>query len=255
MELAYGLIGGLLGLAIGSFLNVVIYRLPLQLLHPETALSVLHPSSHCPQCKTALRWRDNIPVISWLLLRGKCRYCRCGISWRYPQVEIITAVFALLLMWRMPLNMHLLAALILFWSLLVLALIDLEHFLLPDVVTLPLLWIGLLFKTLGWLPGSLSDSILGAVAGYVSLWILATLYQQVRGKAALGMGDAKLLAAMGAWLGWPQLPNVLLLASGGAILCILISRIGWQREINNAIAFGPWIALAAISLFIHSIIF
>ncbi|MBD9644488.1 MULTISPECIES: prepilin peptidase [unclassified Pantoea] len=255
MEYVYGLISGLLGLAVGSFLNVVISRLPLQIVHPNTPLNVCCPPSHCHQCTTALRWRDNIPLISWLLLRGKCRYCHCKISGRYPQVEIITALLTLLLIWLMPVNMQLLGALILFWALTVLAFIDLEHLLLPDVITLPLLWIALLFKAMGWLPGSLQEAVWGSIAGYCLLWALSILYQWIRGIEGLGMGDAKLLAAIGAWLGWSLLPWVLLLASGGAILCVLISRVSGQRELNYVIAFGPWIALAAISLFIHSIIF
>jgi len=255
MEYVCGLIGGLVGLAVGSFLNVVISRLPQQILHPGTALNLCYPPSYCPQCSTPLRWRDNVPVFSWLLLGGKCRYCRGKISVRYPQVEIITALLTLLLLWLMPVNMHLLSALLMFWALTALAFIDFNHLLLPDVITLPLLWAGLLFKTLGWLPGSLHESVLGAIAGYSLLWALAVLYQWIRGINALGMGDAKLLAAIGAWLGWPLLPWVLLLASGGAILGVLIARIGWQRDVNHTIAFGPWIALAAISLFIHSIIF
>ncbi|KNC05949.1 prepilin peptidase [Pantoea sp. RIT-PI-b] len=255
MEWEYGLIGSLLGLSVGSFLNVVIYRLPRQLLQPGLALSFFYPPSHCPNCATPLRWRDNIPLLSWLLLRGKCRYCRGEISGRYPQVELLTALLTLLFIWLLPFTLHLMAALLLLWALIVLALIDLEHLLLPDVITLPLLWAGLLFKTLGWLPGSLHEAVLGAIAGYAVLWLLAAVYQQIRGIDALGMGDAKLLAAMGAWLGWPLLPSVLLFASAGAILCVLIARMASRRELNHAIAFGPWIALAAISHFIHSIIF
>lgn len=255
MACVYWLISGLFGLMMGSFINVVIYRVPLQLMHPELTLNLFYPPSHCPRCKKGVRWRDNIPVLSWLLLRGKCRYCQCAISGRYPQVEIITGLITVLLIWLMPMNMHLLGALILFWALTALAFIDLEHMLLPDAITLPLLWIGLLFNAMAWLPGSLHEAVFGAIAGYSLLWALSFLYQWIKGIEALGMGDAKLLAAMGAWLGWPFIPSVLLLASGGAILCVLISRIGWQRKLNHAIAFGPWIALAAISLFIHSIIF
>lgn len=255
MACLYWLSGGLFGLMMGSFINVVIYRLPIQLLHPQSSLNLFSPSSHCPRCKERVLWRDNIPVLSWLLLRGKCRYCQCAISVRYPQVEIISALFTLLLMWLIPVNLHLLGALILFWALTALTFIDLDHFLLPDAITLPLLWTGLFFKAMEWLPGSLHEAVFGAIAGYSLLWSLSFLYQWIKGIEALGMGDAKLLAAMGAWLGWPLIPSVLLLASGGAILCVLISKIGWQRDINQAIAFGPWIALAAISLFIHSIIF
>ncbi|HBZ15531.1 MAG TPA: prepilin peptidase [Pantoea sp.] len=255
MEVAYWLIGGLMALAIGSCLNVVISRLPLQLQQDEVAATLFYPASHCPQCKTPLRWRDNIPVLSWLWLRGQCRYCGCVVSMRYPLVEILTSLSALSLTCYLPFDKHLVPALLFIWSLLVLAWIDIEHFLLPDVITLPLLWAGLLFKTMGWLAGPLNEAVIGAVAGYLSLWLLAKIHQRLRGFEALGMGDAKLLAAMGAWLGWPLLPSVLLFASSGAILCVLISRMAWQREVNHVIAFGPWIALSAISLFIHSIIF
>lgn len=254
MEWAYWLIGGFLALAFGSFLNVAIYRLPLRVLYPDQDLNLLYPPSHCPKCKIALNWRDNIPVISWLLLQGKCRHCQCVIPLRYFYVEIFTAFGTLLLVWLFPVSMRLIAVLILFWALLTLSIIDVDHFLLPDAITLPLLWLGLLCKAVEWIPGLLSEAVLGAIAGYLLLLVLSEIYQWVKGIPALGMGDMKLMAAMGSWLGLPLLPYVLLAASAGGILFVLISRIGWQRELYQPFAFGPFISLAAISLFIHSII-
>ncbi|WP_313377694.1 A24 family peptidase, partial [Pantoea sp. CTOTU50773] len=138
--------------------------------------------------------------------------------------------------------------------LLTLSLIDIDHYLLPDVITLPLLWFGLLLKAVGWLPGSLNDAVFGVVSGYSALWLISHLYQSVSGKLALGMGDAKLVAALGAWLGWALLPYVLLLACSGAICALFFASIGWQRDLSQPLAFGPWIALAGISLFINTII-
>ncbi|MEB5836741.1 prepilin peptidase [Pantoea dispersa] len=254
MEIAYWLIGTLLALCVGSFLNVVIYRLPQQVMNPQPGIPLLLPRSHCPHCQTTLRASDMLPLLSWLLLRGRCRYCHHPVSLRYPLTELLTAAISLALAWLLPPDSRLPAALLLAWILLALTLIDIEHLLMPDALTLSLLWLGLLFKALYWLPGTLNDAVFGAIAGYSTLWLMGELYQLINKRPGLGGGDAKLLAALGAWLGWALLPFVLLLACTGAILFVLLARLGWQRELYHVLPFGPWLALAGISLFIHTII-
>lgn len=251
MEACYWL---LLGLSVGSFINVVVWRLPVRLLRPDTGLTLLLPPSHCPRCLKSLCWHDNIPLLSWLLLRGKCRNCHQPISIIYPLIELLMAVISLVLSKFLPDVPLLLATIFFCGSLLALSLIDIRHYLLPDAVTLPLLWCGLLLHCFTILPGLLMDAVLGVVIGYVSLALLAYGYHWLRHQHALGMGDAKLLAAIAAWSGWEALPIVLIIASGSGILFALISKILWQRNIMQRIAFGPWLSLAGISLFIHSII-
>ncbi|ADU71806.1 A24 family peptidase [Pantoea sp. At-9b] len=251
MEACYGL---LLGLSLGSVINVVVYRLPLRLLHRDSGLTLWFSPSHCPRCAHPLCWRDNIPLLSWLLLRGKCRHCQQPISIIYPLIELLMAVTSLVLSQLLPDSALLLATLFFCGSLLVLSLIDIRHYLLPDAVTLPLLWCGLLLHCCAILPGSLSDAVLGVAVGYVSLAVLAHAYHWLRQQQGLGMGDAKLLAAIAAWTGWQALPNVLIIASSGGILFALISRNLWPQRVRQTIAFGPWLALAGISLFINSII-
>lgn len=243
-----------LGASVGSFINVVVYRLPRKWQHPEERISLWRPASHCPRCKQALRWRDLLPVISWLLLRGRCRDCFSAISLRYPLIELLSAFFTLSLVCFISVNGYFVITLLLFWVLLTLSLIDFDHLLLPDMITLPLLWIGLILKAGEWIPGLLNDAVIGAVIGYSTLWLISHLYQCVSGKLALGMGDAKLVAVLGAWLGWSYLPYVLLLACGGAICALFFAKICWQRDLSQPLAFGPWIALAGISLFINTII-
>lgn len=254
MTWLHWLAAGCVALSAGSFINVVVYRLPLQLSQDDSAPTLWQPNSHCPGCQTPLRWRDNIPLISWFMSDGRCRTCLIRISWRYPLVEAVTFVLSLLLVWCLPFDTRLIAALLLLWVLLALIFIDFEHFLLPDALTLPLLWIGLLLKSAVWIPGSLNEAVTGAAAGYLFLWLLGGIYHRMRGITALGMGDAKLVAAMGAWLGYPLLPWVLLIASSGAILYVVIAKILWQRSCHLPLAFGPWIAVAGISLFINTII-
>ena len=254
MEWILWLLATVIALSIGSFINVVIHRVPLQILQPGNGVGLWQPASHCPTCKNCLRWRDNIPVLSWLLLRGQCHFCHGAISIRYPLIEATCAAISLLLVALLPVERSLLAALLLFWLLLTVAIIDYEHFLLPDVITLPLLWWGLWFKAIEWIPGSLSDAVFGAISGYGSLWILLHSYQWIKGITALGMGDVKLVAGMGAWLGWELLPLMLFFACSSAMLAIFFAKICWQRDLNQPLAFGPWIALAGISLFINTII-
>lgn len=250
----------LLGLLVGSFLNVVAYRLPVMMerdwkqqcieyLHPEQTpgegerFDLVVPRSRCPACGHAITALENIPVLSWLLLRGRCSACGTRISPRYPIVEFITAmlsaVVALELGWGWPLA----AALVFTWALIALTLIDFDHKLLPDSITQPLLWLGLLLS-LGAVFVDMRASIIGAAAGYLSLWSVYQLFKLVTGKEGMGYGDFKLLAAIGAWLGWQALPVTILLSSlvGAAVGITLILVRG--RDRNIPIPFGPYIAAA-----------
>lgn len=254
MDLIYIAIGALLALAAGSFLTVVVYRLPRQIAGASTLTSLLTPSSRCPDCGNALQWRDKLPVVSWVLLHGRCRDCGSVISWRYPFTELTALASYILLVLLLPTGGLLISALFLSWMLLALSLIDIDYLLLPDAITLPLLWLGLLLHVAAVIPGSLSDAVLGAVAGYSALNAIGWLYQQCRKRPGIGQGDAKLLAALGAWLGWPSLPVVLFLACSSALIFVTLVRICHFYRLSPALPFGPWLSLAAISLFIHSII-
>lgn len=235
------------GLAVGSLLNVVILRLPLVMLgEAPPGFNLWLPASHCPQCHTALRWHDNIPVLSWFRLRGRCFYCHQRISWRYPFTEALTLLLTLLTALRYPAEPQLLAALLFSWILLALAGIDAQHQLLPDSLTQLLLWLGLLVNLAGWMPRlSLYDCVAGAIAGYLSLALLAKGYRLFRGKEALGLGDAKLLAACGAWLGWQALPELLLIASLSGTVWALLANLCYQRSLRRPLPFGPFLAAAA----------
>lgn len=253
MEIAGWISVSLIALAVGSFINVVVCRLPQQLADPHNNVTLWRPGSRCPHCFSALRASDLIPLLSWLRLRGRCRACRHRISVRYPLTELATLLITLALTWLLPAE-RLAAALLLSWALLALSLIDIEHLLLPDAITLPLLWLGLLINVLHGLPVTLDEAVLGAAAGYGTLRLLATVYAFLRGYPGLGGGDAKLLAALGAWLGASALPAVLFLACSAALLAVFIARLRWSRAQNQPLAFGPWLSLAGISVFIHSII-
>jgi leader peptidase (prepilin peptidase)/N-methyltransferase len=255
----YG-VTALFALAMGSFLNVVIYRLPRML---ETAwrhecaealdqapvrllgerLTLSSPESRCPQCGHPIRPWENIPLLSYLLLRGRCSSCHNTISIRYPLVEAVTALLSVLIVWRFGLGWEAAAGLVLTWGLIALVLIDYDTQLLPDVITLPLLWIGLLLS----LPGLFTDShsaILGAALGYGSLWTIFQLFRLVTGKEGMGFGDFKLFAALGAWLGWQYLPQIILLsASTGAVVgtALILSK---RHERQVPIPFGPYLAVA-----------
>jgi len=248
-----------LGLVVGSFLNVVIYRLPLmmetrwrkdccELLEvPQEKeaprLTLATPNSHCPHCGSAIKPWQNIPVLSYLLLRGKCAVCGVGISLRYPTIELVTGLLTLSLAWYFALSPALLGAVIFTWALVTLTMIDVDHKLLPDDITLPLLWLGLLFN-IGGTYVSLADAVIGAMAGYLILWSVYWLFKLTTGKEGMGYGDFKLLAALGAWLGWQALPLIILLSSLVGALCgiALILLKGRGREVP--IPFGPYLAVA-----------
>jgi leader peptidase (prepilin peptidase)/N-methyltransferase len=250
-----------LGLVVGSFLNVVILRLPAmmqqewsrdcrQLLEledgadsGEESLSLSFPGSHCPHCNTPIKPWQNIPVLSFALLRGRCAQCKTPISWRYPLVELTSAALTVSVGIYFGWGLTLLAYLLLTWALLALTVIDIDTQLLPDDITLPLLWAGLLFNLFVG-PVPLQDAVVGAAAGYLLLWSIYWLFKFATGKEGMGYGDFKLLAALGAWLGWQSLPMVILLSSAvGAALGILIIMARGQDR-STPLPFGPYLATA-----------
>ncbi|ELB2790758.1 prepilin peptidase [Aeromonas hydrophila] len=250
----------LFSLMIGSFLNVVIHRLPIMLerewqaeylgyFNPETQpqqeerYNLMVPRSACPHCGHAITVMENIPLLSWLWLKGRCRACQAPISARYPLVELLTALLSLVVAATFAPGWGLLAALLLTWVLVALTFIDLDKMLLPDQLTLPLLWGGLLFNlTGGFAP--LADAVIGAMAGYLVLWSLYWAFKLLTGKEGMGYGDFKLLAALGAWLGWQALPIVLLLSSlVGAFIGIGLILLRNHHQ-NKPIPFGPYLAIA-----------
>jgi leader peptidase (prepilin peptidase)/N-methyltransferase len=258
-EHALVLVVAVFGLAIGSFLNVVIHRLPkmmenewkvqcAELAGAEPAsggprYNLLVPRSHCPHCSTPLRVSDNIPLVSWLVLRGRCGHCGTKISARYPIVEALTAVLSALVAYRFGLTATTLFALAFTWMLVALTFIDADTTLLPDDLTLPLLWLGLGANIIGtFVP--LKDAVVGAIAGYLVLWSIYWLFKLTTGKEGMGYGDFKLLAALGAWMGWKALLPIVLLSSlvGAVVGVVLIVLARRGREIP--IPFGPYLAAA-----------
>jgi leader peptidase (prepilin peptidase) / N-methyltransferase len=259
------------GLVVGSFLNVVIHRLPIMLERqwrqqctelgatdsgaqtvPATTLepyNLMVPRSACPSCKAPITALQNIPVLSWVVLRGRCASCGKSISARYPLVELLTGVLAAAVAWRFGFGWNAVNAIILTWFLVALTFIDVDHQLLPDSLTLPLLWVGLFLSLWGTssgvsVPVDLRSSVIGAVAGYTSLWSIYHLFRLATGKEGMGYGDFKLFAALGAWLGWKMLiPVILIAAIVGAVVGIaLLGSKGQNR--NTPIAFGPFLAAA-----------
>ncbi|BBA34242.1 prepilin peptidase [Methylocaldum marinum] len=251
---------GILGLVVGSFLNVVIHRLPIMLEKnwrqecrafldlesepkPSRPFNLLVPGSHCPRCEQPIRAWQNIPVLSYLLLKGRCARCGTPIPFRYPAVEALTAAVSVAVAWHFGFTWQTSAALMLSWSLICLSFIDFDRQLLPDAITLPILWSGLFLSLFNVFTDS-SSSILGAIFGYLSLWLVYHLFRFATGKEGMGYGDFKLLAMLGAWLGWSLLPTVVLLSSlvGAIIGTALIVLRGHDRSIP--IPFGPYLAIA-----------
>lgn len=247
-----------LGLLVGSFLNVVIHRLPLMMergwqaqckdylgesLAEQAPLTLAKPASHCTHCGHKIRFYENIPVLSYLWLRGKCSSCRQAISIRYPLIELLTAIMSAVIAWHYGFGWQAGTALLLTWALIALSMIDADHQLLPDAITLPFLWLGL---TLSLFPvfADMRSSLIGAIAGYLSLWTVYQLFKLLTGKEGMGFGDFKLLALLGAWLGWQSLPMIILLSSvvgavfGGAMIAIQ------GRDRAQPIPFGPYLAIA-----------
>ncbi len=263
---------GVFGLIIGSFLNVVIHRLPMMMEREwrseceallndqqaggdDAAFDLMRPRSRCASCNAQIAARDNIPVVSWLLLRGRCRQCGSAISVRYPLVETFTGLVTAYAAWHFGVvdgpatfesYVRILAAAVFCWYLIVLALIDYDTQLLPDSLTLPLLWFGIACAFHGFFVPDLSSAVLGAMFGYLSLWSVYWLFKFATGKEGMGYGDFKLLAAMAAWLGWQSLPALILLSSAiGAVIGIGLLVSGQVRR-SQPIPFGPYLALAGL---------
>ncbi len=250
---------GLFGLLIGSFLNVVILRLPKRIQHewrqncaelmeqPELELDppkdLVFSRSACPNCGHQIKAHENIPVISYLLLKGKCSGCSQRISPQYPIVEAVCALMSAFVAWHFGFTVAGFAALILTWSLIVLSVIDIREQMLYDAITLPMLWLGLLINTQGVFTDPVS-AIIGAAAGYLILWSIYKLFKLLTGKEGMGYGDFKLLALFGAWLGWKMLPMIILLSSlvGALVGIAMIIFVG--RDRNIPIPFGPYLAAA-----------
>lgn len=258
---------GLFGLLVGSFLNVVILRLPARLMHdwrqqsrelleldaepaaPEAPPDLVFKGSHCPHCKHALSPVDNVPLLSWLLLRGRCRYCKAGISAQYPLVEALSAAATLMVVWKFGFSLQAGAGLALSYLLIALAGIDFRTQLLPDNLTLPLLWLGLLLSLVPVFVGP-AEAIVGAAVGYLSLWAVYWAFKLTTGKEGMGYGDFKLLGALGAWLGYKSLLPIILLSSVvGAVLGSVILAVRGKDK-STPIPFGPFIAVAGWVQFI-----
>ncbi|MEW6759516.1 MAG: A24 family peptidase [Pseudomonadota bacterium] len=254
------LVAALFGLLVGSFLNVVIHRIPKMMQResdnyvaqesgkepPHTdRYNLMVPRSSCPCCGHQITALENIPVISWLALRGKCRNCKAPISARYPAVELLTGVLAGVLVWTFGSGLAGLATLLFLFLLIAMTFIDIDTQLLPDDLTYPLLWAGLLVNVNGtFVP--LQDAVIGAAAGYLVLWSVYWLFKLVTGKEGMGYGDFKLLAALGAWLGWAMLPTIILLSSVvGAIVGISLIVFA-KRGRDKPIPFGPYLAAAGL---------
>lgn len=262
-ELGYPVVAGL-GLLVGSFLNVVILRLPRRLewewkrdarevleepeLYDPPPPGIVVERSHCPHCKTPLSWYENIPLFSWLALRGKCRHCKAPISPQYPLVELLTAVLAVASVWRFGFGWQGFGAALLSCYLVALSGIDLRTRLLPDQLTLPLMWLGLI-GSLDNLYMPAKPALLGAIAGYVSLWLVWWLFKQITGKEGMGRGDFKLLAALGAWVGLSGVLPIILLSSvvGAVIGSVWLAMKGRDRA--TPIPFGPYLAIAGWIVF------
>ena len=262
---AFAWIGvALLGLVVGSFLNVVIHRLPRMLeaqwdqaahesapdsqpsLPPPPAYNIAVPGSHCPHCGRVLSWAEKIPVLSYLTLKGRCHTCQAPIGWRYPAIELLTAA---LFVWSFA--EHGFSSTALAWAgfaaaLVMLAAIDADTTLLPDAITQPLVWAGLLAASLGLSPVGLSSALWGAAGGYLFLWSVYWLFKGITGKEGMGQGDFKLLGALGAWLGWPALLSLVLIASLTGMAGGLWLRLRRRMPQDGYIPFGPFLALAGL---------
>lgn len=252
---------GILGLIAGSFLNVVIYRLPKMLQNEwhrecrnlleinaaepseEESYNLVLPRSRCPRCAHKITALENIPILSYILLAGKCSACKAAISLRYPVIEFLSAAIAIFIAWRFGYSVQTILAIILSWSLLVLSMIDIDEQLLPDDITLPFLWLGLFANMFGVFT-DIYSSLIGAMLGYGILWSVYMMFKLLTGKEGMGYGDFKLLAMLGAWLGWQVIPLIILLSSiCGAVIGIglIVLR---KHDKSKPIPFGPYLALA-----------
>lgn len=248
MTTLYILFACLAGLCVGSFLNVAIYRLPL-MMQKETLgfkkFNLFLPRSHCPHCTAQVPWYHNIPIMSYVVLQGKSRCCSKPISPRYPLVELITGLLTLYTMVHFDFTTNAVAALIFVWSLIALIFIDFETMLLPDMITIPTLWLGIYVNVFNVFT-NLQSAVIGAIAGYCIFWAVGFLFKTLRGVAGLGFGDYKLLAMLGAWLGWQHLPMIILLSSlsgvifGGSLMLLQ------GRKYNQPIPFGPFLCISGL---------
>jgi len=254
------IVSGLLGLAVGSFLNVVIHRLPKMMERDwrsqcaeildgvtaptqQQAYNLVVPRSRCPNCEHQITALENVPVFSYIALRGRCASCGWRIPLRYPAIELLTALLSVIVVWRFGFSIQAGGALLLTWALVALSFIDFDTQFLPDSITLPFLWLGLAFNVAG-IYTTTQASVIGAIAGYLTLWSVFHLFRLVTGKEGMGYGDFKLLALFGAWLGWSALPLIVLLSSmiGAAFGVAMIALRGHDK--NIPIPFGPYLAIA-----------
>ena len=259
-DLPVSLIAGLFGLLFGSFLNVLIYRLPKMMqrewdndfaeaqdkppVHTDR-FNLMVPRSACPHCGHQITALENIPVISWLTLRGKCSACKAPISARYPMVELLTGLLTALMVWQLGSGWAGMASICFLYALIAMTFIDADTQLLPDDLTYPLLWAGLLVNLNGtFVP--LHDAVIGAAVGYLALWSIYWLFKLATGKEGMGYGDFKLLAALGAWLGWTMLPTIILLSSVVGALVGIGLIVFARHGRNNPIPFGPYLAAAGL---------
>ncbi|NIB40044.1 prepilin peptidase [Pseudomaricurvus alkylphenolicus] len=249
----------ILGLVVGSFLNVVIHRLPkmmqnawrqdccelLEVENPEAGkpYNLLKPDSHCPKCRTPIKPWQNIPIVSYLMLKGRCGNCQEPISKRYPIIEAVTGLISGYVAFQFGWSEQAIAVLLLSWALISLTMIDIDHQLLPDNITLPLVWLGVLVNSQG-LFTDLESSVFGAIGGYLSLWSVFWLFKILTGKEGMGYGDFKLLAALGAWMGWQMLPLVIILSSFVGAAIGIIGIVVQGRDKSVPIPFGPYLAIA-----------
>ncbi len=262
----------LFGLLVGSFLNVVIYRLPLMMetgwkheciaylsslelnadeliqkirgsMNENDQFNLNFPLSHCPHCKSSIKPYQNIPVVSYLLLAGKCANCKYPISLRYPAIEMLTAVCSAIMALHFGMSYELLFALFFTWALIALSFIDIDHQLLPDSINLFMLWLGIFLNLFG-LYTDMHSSVIGAIAGYMSLWIVFQLFKLLTGKEGMGFGDFKLLAMLGAWLGWQYLPLIIFLSSIVGAFIGISMMVLVKHERSQPIPFGPYLATA-----------
>lgn len=253
-----------LGLLVGSFLNVVIYRLPLMMMtgwrnecrvflaeeageevkeEEQEVFNLSLPRSHCPECKTMVKAWQNIPIISYVILRGRCDHCSTHISLRYPIIELISGLLSLFIAAHFGYSIELGLVLIFTWALIALTMIDADHGLLPDDIVLPLIWLGILSNTQGMFTSPI-DAIYGAAAGYLSLWSVNWAYKLVRKQDGFGAGDFKLLAALGAWMGWELLPVIIFLSAITGSVIGLSGILFYGKDKNLKIPFGPYLAIA-----------
>lgn len=235
----------ILGLLIGSFLNVVILRMPIMLMHPTPTFNLMIPRSHCPNCAYIIGFLENIPIVSYLFLKGRCKQCALPIPIRYPLIELLTALVSTATIYHFELTLAGGFSLILVWSLIALSIIDLDHQILPDDITLPMVWVGLLANIFSVFT-SLESAVLGAIGGYLSLWTIYWIFKLLTHKEGMGYGDFKLLALLGAWLGWQALPLIILCASlMGSVMGLML--IGLKKHTRSTpMPFGPYLALAGV---------